>query len=374
MSLPGGDLKLLQGPARAIIRGEGSFYTILEALPAAIYVADASGRIVYYNPAAAELWGRHPDLGTSAWCGSWKLYWSDGVPLPHDECPMAIAIKERRTVRGMEAIAERPDGSRIPFIPFPTPLYDDDGVLLGAVNMLVDASDRRRGEEAESRLAAIIEGRDDAVVREDPEGAIRKRMRETQKLLVDEMKHRLRSTLATVQAIAAQTMQGASSEQRAEFGTRLSALASAQDLLTIDNWNRALLGEIVERALRPFRDQFGARIAIEGRADVWIDAAKSPLVAMAMHELATNAAKYGALSKAGGEVRVVWDLAPESQGKRVNFVWLENGGPTVAQPTKRGFGSVLIERTVKAELGEVHLDFDPHGVTCVMEIPTLRER
>src|SRR5262245_6441387 len=100
---------------------------LLEALPAAVYPTDADGRITYYNKAAAELWGHAPVLGSAEWCGSWKLYWSDGTPLPHAECPMAIALKENRAVRGMEAIAERPDGTRVPFIPFPTPLRDEDG-------------------------------------------------------------------------------------------------------------------------------------------------------------------------------------------------------------------------------------------------------
>ena len=102
--------------------GEDSFRKILDELPAAIYVTDALGRITYFNEAAATLWGHRPTIGTSEWCGSWKLFWPDGRPLPHGECPMAIAIREKRTVRGMEAIAERPDGTRVPFEPYPTPL------------------------------------------------------------------------------------------------------------------------------------------------------------------------------------------------------------------------------------------------------------
>src|SRR6202044_1973894 len=98
---------------------EGAFRRILNELPAAIYVTDALGRITYFNEAAATLWGHRPTIGMSEWCGSWKLFWPDGRALPHGECPMAIAIKEKRPVRGMEAIAERPDGTRVPFIPYP---------------------------------------------------------------------------------------------------------------------------------------------------------------------------------------------------------------------------------------------------------------
>ena len=100
---------------------ERRFRELLDALPAAVYTTDAAGRITYYNDAAATLWGHRPPLGSSEWCGSWKLFWPDGTPLPHDECPMAIALKEDRAVRGMEAAAERPDGTRVPFIPYPTP-------------------------------------------------------------------------------------------------------------------------------------------------------------------------------------------------------------------------------------------------------------
>jgi len=124
---------------------------LVEALPAAIYTTDARGRITFYNEAAAALWGRRPIIGSSEFCGSWKLYWPDGRPLPHYECPMALALKERRAVRGMEAVAERPDGTRVPFIPYPTPLFDADGALIGAVNMLVDISDLKGTEQTLAR-------------------------------------------------------------------------------------------------------------------------------------------------------------------------------------------------------------------------------
>jgi PAS domain S-box-containing protein len=133
----------------------------IEALPAAIYMTDAEGRLTFYNEAAAELWGCRPEVGESKFCGSWKLYWPDGTPLPHDECPMALALRQRRPIRGMEAVAERPDGTRIPFIPYPTPLFDQSGRLTGAVNMLVDISERKRVEaalaERQAQLAVFVE-------------------------------------------------------------------------------------------------------------------------------------------------------------------------------------------------------------------------
>ena len=151
---------------------DGYFRKILDDLPAAIYVTDALGRITYFNEAAATLWGHRPSIGTSEWCGSWKLFWPDGRSLPHGECPMAVAIKEKRPVRGMEAIAERPDGTRVPFLPYPTPLFNDDGALVGAVNMLVDITDRKQAELVKRRLASIVQFSDDAIISKDLAGVI----------------------------------------------------------------------------------------------------------------------------------------------------------------------------------------------------------
>jgi PAS domain S-box-containing protein len=121
------------------------YRTFLEAVAVAVYTTDAAGRITFFNEAAVELWGRRPELGEE-WCGSLRIFELDGKPLPHDECPMAIALKENRPVRGVTALAERPDGRRIAFEPYPTPLRDADGKMVGAVNVLVDVTDRLAAE------------------------------------------------------------------------------------------------------------------------------------------------------------------------------------------------------------------------------------
>jgi PAS domain S-box-containing protein len=148
------------------------FFQIVKNLPVAVYSTDAAGRITFYNDAAASLWGRRPKLGEDWWCGSWRLYWPDGTPMGHDECPMAVTLKTGKAVRGSEAVAERPDGTRYPFLAYPTPLHNDDGQLVGAVNMLVDITERKRNEEAAQHYAAIVESSDDAIVSKDINGVI----------------------------------------------------------------------------------------------------------------------------------------------------------------------------------------------------------
>jgi two-component system, chemotaxis family, CheB/CheR fusion protein len=443
----------------AIVGGDRQFREVLEALPAAVYITDPMGRITYYNQAAATLWGHRPELGKSEWCGSWKLFWPDGRPLPHGECPMAMAVKERRPIRGMEAVAERPDGSRVPFIPYPTLLYDASGQFVGAVNMLVDITERKRAEDYAQRLTSIVEFSDDAIVSKDLNGVIvswnagaerlfgyaadevigkpitilippdrleeepgilqriargdhidhyetirrrkdgslveisltvspikdasgrivgaskiardvseRRQAQEQQEFLVGEMKHRVKNTLATVQAIAMQTLKRTPVDEREAFIVRLHALAKAHDLLSLKSWDRAQLRDVVGTALGAFQEAHRARFLIEGPDDVWLEANRSLLLAMALHELATNAVKYGALSNGSGHVSVTWDLPKSGGSKRLILRWEERGGPTVRPPERKGFGSQLIERAVQAGLGTTRLTFDPQGVTCILDV------
>jgi PAS domain S-box-containing protein len=150
------DHQAAQEPAT---EGERRFRDALEALPVAIYMTDAAGRITFYNQAAAELAGRRPELGKDEWCVSGRLYWPDGTSMPHDQSPMAVALREGRPVKGMEAVLERPDGTRIPILSFPTPLRDLSGALVGGVNMLLDRSDQQRAPTAFRSVSEILEQR-----------------------------------------------------------------------------------------------------------------------------------------------------------------------------------------------------------------------
>jgi PAS domain S-box-containing protein len=151
------DITERKGAEEIAQNSERRLRDLIEALPAAVYTTDAEGRITMFNEAAVKLSGRVPQLGTDSWCVSWKLFRPDGTPLPHDQCPMATALKEGRALRGYEVIAERPDGTRVNVLPFPTPLWDTTGKLVGAVNMLVDITERKRAEEGHGLLAAIVD-------------------------------------------------------------------------------------------------------------------------------------------------------------------------------------------------------------------------
>ena len=115
----------------------------LDELPVPIYTTDASGMVTFWNRACVAFAGREPHLGEDQWCVTWHLYTTTGEPLPHDQCPMAEAVREQCAIRDTIAIAERPDGSRVAFRPYPTPLFDEDGSLSGAVNMLIDVTDEQ---------------------------------------------------------------------------------------------------------------------------------------------------------------------------------------------------------------------------------------
>jgi two-component sensor histidine kinase len=190
-------------------------------------------------------------------------------------------------------------------------------------------------------------------------------------LLINELNHRVKNTLAIVQGVAQQTFKGETcqNEQRETFEARLVALAAAHNLLTQRNWEDANLGEIVVRSLAPFTRLREDRLLIEG-PDLLLGPNAAVSLSMAFHELGTNALKYGALSNETGRVFVEWRFSGFADERRLTLTWREEGGPPVRVPKKRGFGSRLIERALAAELrGRVALDFRPEGVTWSVDAP-----
>jgi PAS domain S-box-containing protein len=570
---------LIARAAGPLIEGDDFFRELVNALPAAVYTTDPSGRITYYNEAAAALWGCRPDLGNSDWCGSWKLFWPDGRVMPHDQCPMATAVKKQQAIRGLEAVAERPDGTRVPFLPFPTPIFNASGVFVGAVNMLVDISERKRAEEATQRLAYIVDSSDDAIISKDLDGIISswnsaasrlfgyeaaevigkpvtilipqdrrdeetfilqqirrgeridhyetvrrrkdgglidvsltvspvrnaqgkiigaskiarditKRKREVDaalllasivetsddaiisknldgiitswnkgaerifgymaeeiigksvkvlipreyhaeedtilerirrgqriehyetirqrkhgslinvsltispvadpqgkivgaskiarditerarteaqiSLLAREAEHRTKNILATVQATVHLTQSETIDGLKSAIEGRIQALANVHALFVQSRWEGANLRNLVTQELSPYCQDVEARARIEG-PDQLLEPYAAQTIAITLHELATNAAKYGALSVPDGRVHVAWSGIDKAH---LILRWTETGGPLVTPPTRKGFGTRVMERMIREQLkGKMQFEWRADGLVCEIVLP-----
>src|SRR5580692_4325852 len=153
--------------------GQRAFREIVEVLPVAIYSTDADGQLTYFNDAARKLSGRTPELGTDKWCVTWKIFLPDGTPLPHDQCPMAVALKGVPIPTGIECIAERPDGTRFWFTPCPAVVRNAEGRIIGGINLLMDITDRKNAEiEAGEQFRAIVETTPECVKIVAPDGTL----------------------------------------------------------------------------------------------------------------------------------------------------------------------------------------------------------
>jgi PAS domain S-box-containing protein len=252
---------------------------LIAAIPAAIYTTDAEGKITYFNQAAVELAGRAPTIGSDEWCVTWKLYNPDGTPLPHDQCPMAISLKEGRAIRNAEAVAERPDGTRVPFIPYPTPLRDSAGKIVGAINMLVDVSERKQAETQ-------------------------------QRVLLNELNHRVKNNMQMLQILLeAGARRAKSSEAREvldEASGRVMAMAAAQRVLyTTPDATRFDAREFLKVVCETAKQTFPHELEINYEADAirLSNDAAMPLALIA-NELLTNAVKYGLNGQGAGTIRV----------------------------------------------------------------------
>jgi PAS domain S-box-containing protein len=287
---------------------------LLAAIPAAIYTTDAEGRVTYFNEKAVELAGRVPVLGSDEWCVTWKLYWPDGTPLPHDQCPMAIALKEGRSIRDAEAVAERPDGTRVPFIPYPTPLRDAKGRITGAINMLVDISERKQAETQ-------------------------------QRVLLNELNHRVKNNMQMLQSLLASAARKTQHVEArlvlGEASDRLAAMAAAQRVLYGTTDATQFDGEeFLNAVCKTAQHAFPADIKIECRADVGSmpNDAAMPL-ALILNELLTNAVKHGMKGRPG-----TIQVGLERDGESL-LLYVEDEGPgfDMEAVAKRSSGLQLVQ-------------------------------
>lgn len=343
------DLGLLRG-APDVLRSIAELdQSVLDALPLGFYVCDAKGAIQRVNRKAAQLWGRRAEIGENAdrFCGSYRLYDLDGNPVSREASPMAVALRDGVCFQGVEALVENPDGRRWIGQVTISVLLDEAGEISGAINCFQDVTtDHALRENARRDAARLVES--DA----------------RHRTLIDELNHRVKNTLATVQSIAMQTLTDARSlEQfKRDYEGRLVALSRAHDLLTSTRWRSAELRALVSQEL----DAFGrGRFHVEGEA-MELSPRAAVTLGMIVHELATNAAKHGALSAPQGRVSVRWRIADE----RLTLEWTEAGGPAPCFSGRRGFGARLLERGVTRDLaGETTIDFRPEGLACTIALP-----
>jgi two-component sensor histidine kinase len=258
--------------------------------------------------------------------------------------------------------------TRAAILPIAAPGHGTSGVLIVGCNPYRPYDDSYQGFltlVAGQIAAAVVNVR--AYEQEVKRGQALREFEAHQKLLLDELNHRVKNTLATVQAIAMQTLRGEDITHRDAFLARLFALSAQHDLLTQDKWESASLKEVVWRALKPYEEKQGERCTVEG-PDMRLPPKRALSLGLAFHELATNAAKHGALSTGTGTVEVSWNIEPETG--RLKLRWQEKDGPRVAEPKHRGFGRRLIERGLSHELSaQIRLRFPPSGVVCEWEMP-----
>lgn len=323
-----GKVEVLHAAVEEFQKREITYRDILEDLPVAIYTTDSEGRLTYYNQQCVELSGRAPILGHDMWTVAWKLFSEDGTSLAPDESPTAATLREQRPVRGVELIAERPDESRLNICPYPTPIFDAAGECLGAVTMLVDITDRKLADERTALLAR-------------------------------EADHRASNLLTVVQSIVRLTKADTVGDYRTKVENRLMALAKANRLVADARWQNVTLDSLLEVELGPFAD---CQVQVSGNR---IELSPQPAQALGMliHELCTNAAKYGALSNENGRVSVSWAVDDNNVFK---FDWKEHGPKPISEPVRGNIGNAVILGSVRQLRGEIFREWLEYGLHCTL--------
>jgi PAS domain S-box-containing protein len=432
-----------------------SDFAFVDSLPVAAFATDRAGRVVRCNTAAAALWGREPDP-TAPWSGAVRLYDAQGRMLDRGTLPAARALAEGRAPEEFDVLfAERPDGSRVAFVPRPGVLRAADGTVLGVVELMLEPSTPDPADLSAARLAAIVSSSDDAIVGKTLEGRVtswndaaartfgwsaeemigqsitriippellseeddilarlrrgervahfeteriakdgrrfavsvtvspifgasgrvvgaskiardvsgRKRAEGTQRRLVEELNHRVKNTLATIQAITAQSLRRSPSPEAfvQSFGGRVQALARAHDLLIAAEMAGADLAAIIAGELAACGTAGDVRVTLDGPA-VMLEPRVTVQMTLVVHELLENARRHGSLARPAGRIEVRWHIAAGPQGRRLLFDWHERGGAPAPAMVSTGFGLALIERGLAASEGSARRRATDDGLT-----------
>jgi len=319
--------------------------TMLAVIPAAVFIAEdkacaritanQAGNKLIRTPEGANASKSVPENERPAY----ETYSATGEILAADQLPMQRAAATGKSIDGFEQELRFADGGHKHLLGNALPLFDTAGEVRGAVGAFLDITERRHQEE---RI----------------------------KLLLREVNHRAKNMLALVQAIARQTAAAGADDFLDRFGERIQALAASQDLLVKGEWKGVSLSELVRTHLAHFHDSTGTRIEIGGPS-LLVSASAAQTLGMAIHELATNAGKYGALSANQGRVAINWRLESDGAGGETFMIsWREQGGPPVAPPSRNGFGSTVIGGLAESSLdAKVDLDFLSSGLSWRLAVP-----
>ncbi len=317
-------------------RSEEQLRAVIDQMPVGVIIARApSGEIFLFNQALEDMLG-HSILPEST--DTYHRYGgvdADGRPIGSEEYPLYRAVTFQETVTDHELLYRRPDGKTVNLLAQAAPILDHDGKAEIAIVALQDITGRKQAEAH-------------------------------QQLLINELSHRAKNLLAIIQSIAQQSFRGddPTSAQLARFEGRLGALSAAHGILTQEKWEAVPLRRLICDTFTAVRLD-DERLVMEG-PDLMLPPKVSVSLAMAIHELATNATKYGSLTRDEGTVSIRW----RNEDDRLRLTWKEYGGPHVSLPTKRGFGTRMIERGLAAELGgEVRIHYDSDGVRCEVDAP-----
>ncbi len=323
------------GQTRSDSASDALLAAIVDSSDDAIVSKSLDGIVTSWNRGAVRLFGysREEMIGS-------PIAVLAAPDRPHEMSEILERIRCGERIEHYETVRRRKDGSLVDISLSVSPVRDKAGQIVGASKIARDITERKLAEAQ-------------------------------QRLPLDELNHRVMNTLATVQSLVIQTFRTTETREafRDAFLGRVHALAATHNLLSQRGWVGAWLEDILLAELAPYREAAAGRINTAGER-VLCPPKMALALGMAFHELASNAAKYGALSIPNGRIEVRWHAAGPDGARRFHLEWHETGGPPVVVPQRRGFGSVLIERILRHELGGLaKLEFEPSGLRCMMEIP-----